>query len=89
MQLYKWVEYAYHVWLKSVFFDRVFSTYEDFFPDFEKFVAGLSELKAGLKSGNKEFDALLREWIDYATDYYAVVFLQTLDLKHPKVSDRP
>ena len=57
-----------------MFFDRVFSTYEDFFPDFEKFVAGLSELKAGLKSGNKEFDALLREWIDYATDYYAVVF---------------
>ena len=89
VQLYKWVEYAYHVWLKSVFFDRVFSTYEDFFPDFEKFVAGLSELKAGLKSGNKEFDALLREWIDYATDYYAVVFLQTPRSKHPKVSDRP
>ena len=89
VQLYKWVEYAYHVWLKSVFFDRVFSTDEDFFPDFEKFVAGLSELKAGLKSGNKEFDALLREWIDYATDYYAVVFLQTPRSKHPKVSDRP
>ena len=89
VQLYKWVEYAYHVWLKSVFFDRVFSTYEDFFPDFKKFVAGLSELKAGLKSGNKEFDALLREWIDYATDYYAVVFLQTPRSKHPKVSDRP
>ncbi len=89
VQLYKWVEYAYHVWLKSVFFDRVFSTYEDFFPDFEKFVAGLSELKAGLKRGNKEFDAWLREWIDYATDYYAVVFLQTPRSKHPKVSDRP
>lgn len=89
VQLYKWQEYAYNVWLKSVFFDKIISTYEDFFPEYEKFIAGLPALKASLKSGNKAFDALLREWIDYASDYYGIVFLHTPRSKHPSASDYP
>lgn len=83
-QLYKWVDYAYNIWFKSVFFDKVISTYEDFFPDFEEFVMGLPDLKASIKSGNKEFDTLLKEWIDYSADYYGIIFLQTPRSKHPQ-----
>lgn len=89
IQLYKWQEYAYNIWMKSVFFQKIISTYEDFFPEYEKFIDGLPAFKAGVKSGNKAFDALLKEWIDYSTDYYGIVFLYTPRTKHPKVSDYP
>ena len=89
VQLYKWQEYAYNIWLKSVFFQKIISTYEDFFPEYEKFIEGLPAFKASVKSGNKAFDALLKEWIDYSADYYGIVFLYTPRTKHPKVSDYP
>ena len=69
--LYLWADYAADIRLKSVFFERTLSNYEDFFPEFEAYVAGLDELKNRLKSGNKAFDALLAEYVNYATDYYA------------------
>ena len=89
VQLYKWQEYAYNIWMKSVFFQKIISTYEDFFPEYEKFIDGLPAFKAKLKSGNKTFDALLKEWIDYSADYYGIVFLYTPRSKHPNVSDYP
>ncbi|WP_099290932.1 TlpA disulfide reductase family protein [Butyricimonas sp. Marseille-P3923] len=89
VQLYKWQEYDYNIWLKSVFFQKIISTYEDFFPEYEKFVDGLPAFKANVKSGNKVFDALLKEWIDYSADYYGIVFLYTPRTKHPKASDYP
>ena len=89
VQLYKWQEYAYNIWLKSVFFDKIISTYEDFFPEYEKFIEELPAFKSGLKSGDKMFDTLLKEWIDYAADYYGIVFLYTPRSKHPKTSDYP
>ena len=49
----------------------------------------LDELKNRLKSGNKAFDALLAEYVNYATDYYAVIFLYTPRTKHPEKSMRP
>ena len=87
--LYLWADYAADIRLKSVFFERTLSNYEDFFPEFEAYVAGLDELKNRLKSGNKAFDALLAEYVNYATDYYAVIFLYTPRTKHPEKSMRP
>ena len=87
--LYIWEDYANNIRLKSVYFDYVQSTYEDFFPEFETFLAGLDDLKATLKSGNKQFDALLQKLVEYETDYYAIIFLNTPRSKHPERSMWP
>lgn len=87
--LYRWADYAAEVRLKAVFFELAHSNYEDFFPVFEAYVKGLDELKGRLKSGNKAFDAILADYVDYATDYYAIMFLYTPRTKHPEKSMRP
>ena len=84
--LYKWEDYAADIRLKSVFFNKTLSTYEDFFPEFATFLEGMESLKKSLKSGNKEFDAMLQKLIDYETDYYAAIFLLTPRRKHPERS---
>ena len=89
VQLYKWIDYSYNIWFKGVFFNKIISTYEDFFPEYERFIEGLPAFKATLKSGNKIFDALLKEWIDYSADYYGIALLYTPRSKHPKASDYP
>ena len=61
--LYKWEDYAANIRLKSVFFNRTLSTYEDFFPEFTTFLEGMENLKKSLKSGNKEFDAMLQKLV--------------------------
>ena len=87
--LYIWEDYAANIRLKSVYFEFTESTYEDFFPEFETFVAGLDDLKAKLKSGNKAFDETLLKLVDYETDYYAIIFLFTPRTKGPERSMWP
>ena len=87
--LYIWENYAANIRLKSVFFELTDSDYEDFFPDFEAFLAGLDELKGKLKSGNEVFDTSLQKLVGYETDYYAIIFLTTPRTKHPERSIRP
>ena len=82
--LYKWENYAANIRLKSVFFERTPSNYEDFFPDFKKFLTGKEKIRKGLKSGNKEFDTILQQLMDYETDYYAIMLLFTPRDKHPE-----
>lgn len=87
--LYIWEDYAANIRLKSVYWDLTISTYEDFFPEFEVFVAGQDDLKKKLKSGNKTFDEALLKLVDYETDYYAIIFLFTPRSKHPERSMWP
>lgn len=87
--LYLWADLAADVRLKGVFFDRCRSTYEDFFPAFESYLQGLKTLKKELKTANKEFDELLRQYIDYETDFYAIMMVQTPRSKHPEASMLP
>ena len=65
------------------------SNYKDFFPEFTVFVSKLDSIKKKIKSGNAEFDALLKKKIDYDVDYYAAVFLQTPRTAHPERQDWP
>ena len=65
--LYSWVDYAANIRLKAVFFELTRSNYEDFFPEFETYVKGLEQLKSKLRSGNKAFDVILSDYVDYAT----------------------
>lgn len=91
IQLYKWLDYAHDLWFKAIFFDKTppTYTYESFFPDLEKFLAGLENLKLSLNSDNELFDSKLKSLIDYEVDYYAINFLYTPRHKHPKRSDWP
>ena len=82
--LYSWVDYAANIRLKAVFFELTRSNYEDFFPEFETYVKGLEQLKSKLRSGNKAFDVILSDYVDYATDYYAIIFLHTPREKRPE-----
>lgn len=87
--LYKWEDFAADVRLKSVYFMRTISNYKDFFPEFTVFVSKLDSIKKKIKSGNAEFDALLKKKIDYDVDYYAAYFLQTPRTVHPERGDWP
>ena len=87
--LYTWYNYADNVRQKSVNFMYTHSNYKDFFPDFEKFVAGIPALKKKLKSGNADFDEQLMRLVQYETDYFAVLFLMTPRNIHPKNTDWP
>ena len=61
--LYLWADYAADIRLKSVFFERTLSNYEDFFPEFEAYVAGpvsYTHLFGGLVSCN--------DWLDVKTE---------------------
>ena len=87
--LYKWEDFAADVRLKSVYFMLTISNYKDFFPEFTVFVSKLDSIKKKIKSGNAEFDTLLKKKIDYDVDYYAAVFLQTPRTAHPERQDWP
>ena len=87
--LYVWNDYAENVRIKSVNFLFRHSNYKDFFPDFNKFIAGLPAVKKKLKSGNAEFDRQLQELVQYETDYFAGTFLMTPRTVHPQKSEWP
>lgn len=87
--LWQWEDLSANLRLKGVYFMLSHSTFEDFFPDLEKFVVQVPEFKRKINSRNKVFDELLRMKIDYDVDYYAIMMLQTPRTKHPEKSDWP
>lgn len=87
--LYQWVALSRKVASKSVRFQRVRSTYKDFFPDFEVFLPAADEFKAGIKTKNARFNELMKRSIDFEKDYYALTFLYTPRTEHPSKEQRP
>lgn len=87
--LYEWEDLSANMRLKGVYFMLSRSTFRDFFPELEKFVPQLPEIKKRIKSGNKAFDDLLLKKIDYDMDYYTIMFLQTPRTEHPEKKDWP
>lgn len=88
-KLYQWEDYAADIRLKSLFFDKILSDYEDFFPEFNAFLQNLDKVRKEWKSGNSHFDELFQKLIDYETDFFAIMFLQTPRTKHPERSVWP
>lgn len=84
IELYRWEDFASNIRLKSIFFMECSSNYQDFFPEFEVFIQQIDAFKKGIKSGNRDFDTLLKKKIGYDADYYAVMFLQTPRTIHPE-----
>lgn len=87
--LYQWVALSRNVAAKSVRFQRVRSTYKDFFPDFEVFLPAAERFKAGIKTKNPRFNDLMKRSIDFEKDYYALTFLYTPRTEHPSREQRP
>ncbi len=87
--LYMWEDFVADIRLKAVYFMRTISNYKDFFPEFTALVPKVDSIKKKIKSGNAEFDALLKKKIDYDIDYYAISFLQTPRTAHPERKDWP
>lgn len=84
IQLYRWEAFSYPIRLKSVYFMKTRSTYEDFFPELTEFVKKLPAFKAKVRSGNPEFDERLKQKMDYDLDYYALIYLKTPRARHPQ-----
>lgn len=78
--LYLWEEYCRPIKRKIA---TASSTYKDFFPELELFVASFDSQLKSIKSGNREFDELLRAKMSYDLDYYALYFLYTPRMEHP------
>lgn len=89
VELYKWEECSRDIRNKSMYFMGNFSTYKDFFPDFEKCNNEFDALYQRINSGNKKFDELLRQKMKYDRDYYAMSYLYTPRNIHPTIEQRP
>ncbi len=59
------------------------STYVDFFPEVEEFKGKLDGIKKTAKTGNKNFDKLFAEIVDFDFAYYATSYLQMPRTAHP------
>ena len=86
--LYEWVNLSKDVCEKAMYFQRRRSTFEDFFPDFEKLLAQTEAFKAGIKTKNPKFNALMKRSVDFELDLYALNFLYTPRSKHPSKEQR-
>lgn len=86
--LFDWIALSKNIEAKSVHFNRVHSTYKDFFPEFEAFLPAADHFKAGIKTKNPRFDELMKRSIDFEKDLYALTFLYTPRTEHPAKEQR-
>ncbi len=82
--LAQWVALSEVVRNKSHYWQSdFFSTYKDFFPDIEALVAKNMAFIAGIKTNNPKFDALMKDFVKFSTEYYAMNFLRVPRSEHP------
>jgi peroxiredoxin len=84
-----WLTLGEDIRLKSMFFARTMSDYEDFFPDFGVFVEKAESFRTGINTPNTRFNHLMKEVVGFDMDLYAINFLYTPRTKHPERSDWP
>lgn len=87
--LYQWEDFLFPIRFKADIVLSPQGTYQDFFPEYTRFLAAVPAVRSKLKSGNPGFDALLQKKIDYDLDYYPVLFLQGPRRIRPQASDLP
>lgn len=86
--LYQWIALSDNVATKAVHFNRVRSSYKDFFPEFEAFLPAADKFKAGIKTKNPRFNELMKRSIDFEKDFYAITFLYSPRSEHPTKEQR-
>jgi thiol-disulfide isomerase/thioredoxin len=85
--LSKWVAMSETVKNKSHHWMKVQSTYKDFFPDLQKLVDESQTFASKIKTKNKKFNTLMKEFVRFSTEYYAIHLLLTPRAIHPQKED--
>lgn len=86
--LYDWVNLSKRVCEKSIFFTRSRSTYEDFFPEFEVLLSKIKPFCKNIETKNSRFNELMKHFISYELDRFALNFIYTPRSKHPSKEQR-
>lgn len=86
--LYDWVNLSKRVCEKSVFFTRSRSIYEDFFPEFETLLSNTESFCKNIKTKNTRFNELMKFFVGYELDRFALNFIYTPRSKHPSKEQR-
>ncbi len=86
--LYEWVNLSKRVCEKSIFFTRTHSIYEDFFPEFEALLSKIEPFRENIKTKNVHFNELMKRFVDFEMDRYALNFIYTPRSKHPSKEQR-
>ncbi len=84
-----WLNLSEDIRLRSVYFSRTLSNYEDFFPDFEVFVSQAEKFRSDINTPNAHFNRIAEALIGFDVDLYAILFLYTPRSKHPEKTDWP
>lgn len=85
--MYNWYQASYQMMTKGIEFEKVLSTYVDFFPELNRVNEAIPNLLKNNKTGNKVFDAYFPAYIDWATKLYAVNMLTTPRKAHPTMEE--
>lgn len=84
MQLAQWHELTNPLEQKAINFMGKNSIWVDFFPDLEKIAAKAKNFWNGKTTGNKKFDQLMQDNMNWDMAGYAINFLNTPRESHPK-----
>jgi thiol-disulfide isomerase/thioredoxin len=87
--LYNWVQAVDTLQVFKFNYPGLPKTYEDFFPFYEKFIPVMKKQHELVNSPNTRFNQLMNAYIDLYIENYAIKFLYTPRIKHPKEEDYP
>ncbi len=85
--LKEWEDMSKEVRLKSHYWLGTISTFKDFFPDFEILIGQKDNMLKKINTKNNLFNTLMRDYILYSSDYYAINFVRTPRTEHPTEAD--
>lgn len=83
----EWLTLSKSVRTKSIHFYLVRSTFEDFFPEFEKLLPVANAFASSIKTKNERFNELMRDVVKFELDYYALNFIRSPRSKHPNENE--
>jgi thiol-disulfide isomerase/thioredoxin len=81
--LAQWVAMSEVVRNKSHYWMTTQSIYKDFFPELEVLAAKVPAFVAGINTKNAKFNALMKDYVKFSTEYYAINFLMVPRASHP------
>jgi thiol-disulfide isomerase/thioredoxin len=85
--LSQWVALSEVVTNKSHYWMGSMSIYKDFFPDLDALVAKVPAFVAGVNTKNARFNTLMKDYVKFSTEYYAVNYIRVPRTAHPEKSD--
>ncbi|MDP3436006.1 MAG: TlpA disulfide reductase family protein [Bacteroidales bacterium] len=85
--LAQWVAMSEVVRNKSHYWMGSMSIYKDFFPEIEALAAKVPAFVAGINTKNAKFNDLMKDYVKFSTEYYAINYLMVPRSSHPTKDD--